>query len=242
MPQKHLRTKEEQLCENHFVTNTVRNENGRYIVKLPIKTESFELGNSRQTALRRFMQLEQRFERTPSLKENYVQFMREYLELGHMQEAGPLPHGKQHYYIPHHAAGTKKFRVVFDGSSKTSNGKSLNDIQLIGEKLQSSLIATTMRLRTNKVAMTADVKKMYRQVLVPQEQLDYQRILWREKAANQRVSTNDSNVRSSICAAQLCQSTDSMRYRLPARVSCSSRGDKARLLRRRLVDWGTYSR
>lgn len=182
VPQKHLRTKEEQLCEDHFVTNTVRNENGRYVVKLPIKAESFELGNSRQMALRRLMQLEQRFERMPLLKENYVQFMREYLELGHMQEAGPLPHGKQHYYIPHHAAGTKKFRVVFDGSSKTSNGKSLNDIQLTGEKLQPSLTATTMRFRTNKVAMTADVKKMYRQVLVSQEQLDYQRILWRENS------------------------------------------------------------
>lgn len=180
VPQKHLRTKEEQLCEDHFVANTVRNESGRYVVKLPIRADAFQLGNSRQTALCRLMQLERRFERAPALKENYIQFMREYLSLGHMREAGPLPHGQQHYYIPHHAAGTKKFRVVFDGSSKTSNGKSLNDIQLTGEKLQSALTATTMRFRTHKVALTADIKKMYRQVLVAEEQFDYQRILWRE--------------------------------------------------------------
>lgn len=69
---------------------------------------------------------------------------------------------------------------MFDGSAKTSNGVALNDIQLTGEKLQNELTSITMRFRTHRVALTADIAKMYRQVLVPSDQLDYQRILWRE--------------------------------------------------------------
>lgn len=127
--------------------------------------------------------MEQRFVRSLQLKESYVAFMNEYISLGHMREAPPLSSHKQHFFIPHHAAGTKKFRVVFDGSSKTSNGTSLNDIQLTGEKLQSELTTITMRFRTHKIALTADIKKMYRQVLVHPDQLDYQRIIWRDDAS-----------------------------------------------------------
>lgn len=180
VPRMRLRSDEQQFCEDHFVANTKRDEDGRYVVKLPIDPDAPKLGDSRTVALRRFLQMEQRFVKCPELKSEYVKFMSEYLQLGHMQRASPLPEGKEHYYIPHHAAGTKKFRVVFDGSSKTKNGVALNDIQMTGEKLQSELTAITMRFRTNKVALTADIKKMYRQVKIDPQQLDYQRILWRD--------------------------------------------------------------
>lgn len=179
VPQRRLRSDEEQFCEDHFVANTRRDETGRYIVRIPINPDATELGESRTVALRRFLQMEQRFIKSPELKAKYIEFMAEYLSLGHMQRAPPLPNGRPHYYIPHHAAGTKKFRVVFDGSSRTRNGVAFNDIQMTGEKLQSELTSITMRFRTHKVALTADIKKMYRQVRIDPEQLDYQRILWR---------------------------------------------------------------
>lgn len=125
--------------------------------------------------------------------------MNEYLQLGHMQVAPPLSDGKQHYYVPHHAAGTKKFRVVFDESSKTKNGVAFNEMQMTGDKLQSELTSITMRFRTHKVALTANIKKMYRQVRVDPEQLDYQRILWRADS-NRGVPTHHANIRSAVCA------------------------------------------
>jgi hypothetical protein len=36
------------------------------------------------------------------------------------------------------------------------------------------------RFRTHRYAITADIKKMYRQIWVTESQRDYQRILWRE--------------------------------------------------------------
>lgn len=107
--------------------------------------------------------------------------MREYDELGHMKL---VPAGEERsakaIYIPHHAPGTSKFRTVFDGSCKLANGVSINDTQLNGEKIQPELTTTLMQFRTHKITLTADIAKMYRQILIAKDQQDLQRILWRE--------------------------------------------------------------
>lgn len=174
------RTPEESAAEEIFLSTHKRDANGRYVVQMPIRKNGLPLGDSRKTALRRFFQLERRLERNPELREKYIAFMREYQRLGHMRmlpsghaEKGPV------YHIPHHAV-EKKFRVVFDGSSKTTNGKSLNDIQMIGEKLQMDLADQLMRFRCNNIAIVADVKQMFRQIRMDESQWDLLRIFWRE--------------------------------------------------------------
>ncbi|XP_055714224.1 uncharacterized protein LOC129808469 [Phlebotomus papatasi] len=92
--------------------------------------------------------------------------------------------GQGKYYLPHHAvkkedSTTTKTQVVFDGSCKTTNGKSLNDLLCVGPKLQEDLTKILTRWRKYKVAFTADIEKMFRQILVREEDRDYQRILWR---------------------------------------------------------------
>lgn len=83
------------------------------------------------------------------------------------------------YYIPHHAV-IEKFRVVFNGSAKTTTGVSLNDVQLVGPTIQESLLNIIFRFRRNKIARNADIEKMFRQTLVTPEHRDFQRIIWRE--------------------------------------------------------------
>lgn len=227
VPLRKLRTLEHQLCEQIFVSNTKRDENGRYIVRIPFKADAPKLGDSRPIALKRLLQMEARFRRAPELQQHYVKFMAEYLELGHMVEAPHLPSGEPHYYIPHHAAGTKKFRVVFDGSSKTSNGVAFNDLQMIGERLQSDLTTITMRFRTHRIALTADIKKMYRQVLVDEDQRDFQRILWRSDA-NQpikeyQLTTQTYGLRSAphscVRALVQCAEDNAVEHPLAAQVA-----------------------
>lgn len=140
-----------------------------------------ELDEFRSMAQRRLFSLERRFQREPELRIKYVQFMREYERLGHMQKADPLLPGTMHYFITHHAVAIdQKFRVVFDASAKTTNGKSLNDVQYIGPRLQSDLTDILMKFRTGRFAMSADVAKMFRQIRVQPSNWDLQRILWRE--------------------------------------------------------------
>lgn len=172
------RSAAQQNCEDIFVNQHHRDTDGRYVVRLPLKAEAAELGSSRELALKRFLQLERRFKRDPELRSKYVAFMREYAQMGHMRRAQGPPKGLA-YYIPHHCV-TKKFRVVFDASAITSNGKSLNDVQIVGEKLQDDFPEIILKFRTHQFAVTADIVKMFRQVPLNEMDWDWQRIIWRE--------------------------------------------------------------
>ena len=74
---------------------------------------------------------------------------------------------------------TTKLRVVFDGSAKTESGASLNDNLLVGPKIQDDLFNILNRFRFHRIALSADVAKMYRQVELDVPDRDYHRILWR---------------------------------------------------------------
>lgn len=96
----------------------------------------------------------------------------------------PYPADGNIFYLPHHGvfkpdSMTTKLRVVFDASAKCSDGQSLNQTMLIGPKLQLDVMAILLRFRIGAVAMTADVKQMFRQILIDPAQRDYQRLVWR---------------------------------------------------------------
>lgn len=171
-----------EMCEQLFEQSHLINNDGRHVVKIPLKPNTKGLGKSRQTAVRRFDLLEKRGQRDPALWEQYVQFMREYESLGHMVHIRTAPDpNSMHYYIPHHPVkSANKFRVVFDGSCKTTNELSLNDIQFTGPKLQLDLSETLIRFRRHRFAVSADIVKMYRQIEIAEEHQDLQRIIWRE--------------------------------------------------------------
>lgn len=183
--QKRL-TPEEIRCEELFESTTIRNDSGRYVVRLPFRSEDPECqyGKSREIALRRFRSLESKLIKNPTLYEEYRNVLKEYLELNHMEcitEQEEIDNEKA-VYLPHHAVvredkETTKVRVVFDASCKGINNVSLNDDLLIGPKLQQDLRHILMRWRCHPVCFVADLVKMYRQVLTTDT--DFQRILWR---------------------------------------------------------------
>lgn len=175
---------EEAFCESHFVSN-VKRVNNRYVVSLPIKNNLIEpvLGDSRKIAIATLLHLEKRFEKNPSLKAEYVKFMNEYINLGHMELAN-CDQRTASYFLPHHAvlkeSTTTKLRVVFNASQKTSNGLSLNDQLAIGKTYQRDILAILIDWRFNRFAATSDIEKMYRQILVNPDQRHLQKILWRK--------------------------------------------------------------
>ncbi|XP_071052628.1 uncharacterized protein [Onthophagus taurus] len=185
IPRSSTLTLEENQCENHFKQNYVRTEAGRFIVSLPFKNQEPILGSSYQSTLKRFTSLENRLLKNLSLKNDYVNFMKDYLDSGHMSLiANPEVSSKSVYYIPHHCvlrpeSASTKLRVVFDASSVTSNGHSLNDALLIGPKLQQDIVKILLKFRCFPFAFTCDIKQMYRQILISPKDRDFQRILWR---------------------------------------------------------------
>ncbi|XP_068149534.1 uncharacterized protein [Drosophila tropicalis] len=185
---------EDNWCEDFFVKTHSRMPSGKYVVRLPFLTyldESMVIGESYKSALKRLHSLNRRLRNDASLKNAYVGTINEYLELGQMERVtsrasktgNPALGGVDHCYLPHHpvikeSSSTTKVRVVFDGSSKTSNGKSLNEILAIGPKLHVHLQGIILNWRGLKWVFMADVEKMYRCINIPTDDAQYQRILW----------------------------------------------------------------
>lgn len=77
----------------------------------------------------------------------------------------PVPeHG---FYLPHHGvlndlSSTTKLRVVFDGSTASSTGVSLNDILHAGPTVQNDLFTILIRFRRHIYAVCADIENMHR--------------------------------------------------------------------------------
>ncbi|XP_036347314.1 uncharacterized protein LOC118756670, partial [Rhagoletis pomonella] len=183
-PRKHY-TPEELTCEQLFEDTTKRANDGRYVVRLPLK-KSVPIGESRSIAVRALLRMEKRFAADEQLYREYCKFMEELLDLGHMEQAGAVTGDT--YYMPHHAvvkhsSVTTKLRVVFNASMKTSSGNSLNDALMVGPQLQLDLFSILVRFRTHRYGLIADIEKMYRQVYVAEQDADYQRIVWRENSS-----------------------------------------------------------
>jgi hypothetical protein len=72
--------------------------------------------------------MEKKFERDKDLKEEYVKFMEEYENLGHMEriQENEMEIVGKTCYLPHHAirkesSTSTKLRVIFDASCKNAD-------------------------------------------------------------------------------------------------------------------------
>ncbi|KAJ0169408.1 hypothetical protein K1T71_014995 [Dendrolimus kikuchii] len=170
-------------CEENFRSTTTRDPTGRYIVSLPFLTKAPKLGATHAIALRRFLNLERKLQRDPTLRSKYIDFMKEYIDMGHMALCHPSTFkGKDHFYVPHHGifkANSEKLRTVFDGSCKSSNGVSLNDCLHTGPPLQRDITDIILNFRTHKVVFSTDIQMMFRNILVHPDHRRFQLILWR---------------------------------------------------------------
>ena len=159
---------------------------------------------------------QERLQRNPGVKEQYKAFIKEFEDMGHVEEVPPneLDNGcENHYYVPHHAvfkesSTTTKLRVVFDGSAKTSSGVSLNDILMIGPVLQPNIFDLLIRFRLYKFGLTADVAKMYRQTALAKRGRRFHRLLWCDTAKSIQTPTiNACDIRDSIKWLPCCSLT-----------------------------------
>ena len=179
-------TPAEIQCEEHFNLTTSRLPDGKFCVKLPFVKERQKLGSSYNSAMRRFISLERKFKTNKEFSTAYHNFMSEYLSLGHMSHFSfnPDENSPEYYMIPHHgiwqqSTNGMKLRVVFDASAKTSSGLSLNDVLYTGPALQADITDVINYFREHRYVLTADIEKMYRQIVVHPSDRHYQLILWR---------------------------------------------------------------
>lgn len=138
-------SKEDQACEEHFRRSHTRKADGRYAVRLPTVDPLPDLSETRLIA-RVQRSVEAKFRQNASFHELYKDFMQQYESLRHMTLVTIAADGAATSinYLPHHgvtreSSSTTKLRVVFNGSTRTSNGTTLNKHLLTGENLLPAL-------------------------------------------------------------------------------------------------------
>lgn len=192
IPSIALESPEDIYCEDFYAKTTIRRPDGRYVVRLPFKhnfQNTIFLGSSRFLALGQYTRLDKTLTKDNDLREEYSSVLNEYIDLSHMEECSSqeiCEDGKYtSYYLPHHAVvrpnhKTTKVRVVFNASRKTKSGFSLNDVLYKGPTLQTDLISTILNWRKYKYVFSADIQKMYRQIIIHPQDRDFQRILFQK--------------------------------------------------------------
>ncbi|XP_055714223.1 uncharacterized protein LOC129808468 [Phlebotomus papatasi] len=179
-------TKEQEEAEHLFSRTTTRNQDGRFVVHLPFKANVQRLADNKTNAIGQFVRLERKLSKNPALKEQYASVFKEYLDLDFLEKVPPEELDRPSYYLPHHgvvkeSSSSTKLRVVYNASSKSSSGLSLNDTLMVGPVVQPDLVSILLRFRLGAVALSCDVTKMYPQFLLHPPHRDYQRIIWRSE-------------------------------------------------------------
>ena len=190
--QQLLSAEEKRVQEHYNHTHTFIPTAGRYQVTLPRLVDRGGLGESRNMALQRFYTNEKALLRKGTWPE-FQKVVAEYLELAHARPCTPVesamaPGGV--YYMPMHSvskitSSTTRLRVVFDASAKTTSGLSFNDTLATGPMLHMTLDKILMRFRMHRVALTGNVQKMYREIMLAPDDQNYHRFLWRAQVEDQ---------------------------------------------------------
>ena len=179
LPQVPCLSKEDTKALNIF-EESVSQEDDHYKVGLPWKEEDVHLPNNKFVAEKRLFSLKKKLLADQDLCDKYCSKMSEYLDKGYASliPEGMLAGSDRTWYVPHHCTSVlTKFRIVFDCSAKC-DGICLNDKLLQGPDLANNMIGIILRFRQEPIAVVGDIKAMFHQVLVKEEDRDSFRFLW----------------------------------------------------------------
>ena len=162
---------------------TVHMSGGKFCVGIPWKINPEEaLQNNRSMSESRLRMLKRKFEANPKLADDYTKTVEAYISDGHaaMVEESELNTVHQ-WYLPHHAvfkrSNPEKCRVVFDCAAQFK-GVSLNDVILQGPNFLNNLSGVLVRFRKEPVAVVGDIKLMFHQCFVLENERKFLRFLW----------------------------------------------------------------
>ena len=153
-------------------------ESNNITIPLPFNDKVSELRNNYKLVIGRLQGLKRKLELDRSVKESYDTFMNEMISSGYARLLSREEAANVNFLIPHHPVWKDgKIRIVFDCSAKY-RGFSINDALMKGPNLNNDLMATMLRFRQYRYAVTCDIKKMFLQFRVTKEDETYLGFLW----------------------------------------------------------------
>ena len=181
-------TEDERRALDHFEKN-VKYDGERYEVSLPFRKDAIKLENNYQHAKRILESTERKLLKNPERRKEFSDAIEVYEKMGYAHELTKeelefYRKGEQ-YYVPSHPvrredSESTPTRVVFNASSKDRNGHSLNENLLAGPPVQPDLAQVLIRFRWHRYVITGDLKKMFCQIRLNQNDRRFQLYLWRD--------------------------------------------------------------
>ncbi|XP_055645639.1 uncharacterized protein LOC129782532 [Toxorhynchites rutilus septentrionalis] len=178
----------EKRARELMEATTKRTNSGRFQTGLLWKHDKVEFPDSRAMAEKRLQFLEKRLSKEPKLYENVRKQIADYLAKGYAHKATELElketKASDVWYLPlgvvTNPKKPEKLRIVWDAAASVK-GVSLNSVLLKGPDLLQSLPTVLCRFRQKEVAINADIKEMFHQVLIRSEDRQALRFLWRNQ-------------------------------------------------------------
>ncbi|XP_065075283.1 uncharacterized protein LOC135699027 [Ochlerotatus camptorhynchus] len=188
-PAKVLLASEDERAQSLLQSRT-RFNGERYETGLLWQYDDIRLPDSREMALRRHQSLEKRMAKDQQLAKVLQQKIADYTTKGYVRKLSDDEVQQQSthtWFLPIFPVTNPnkpgKVRIVWDVAAK-AHGKSLNSALFKGPDLLSSLLAILLRFRLHPVAVTGDIREMFHQVLIREEDQQYQCFFWTDEEGN----------------------------------------------------------
>nr|XP_006824436.1 PREDICTED: uncharacterized protein LOC102809361 [Saccoglossus kowalevskii] len=149
-----------------YIENCLSQQDGRFIAKLPWKANHNPLPTNYKSTKKRTRNM---IHKLPcDIVSIYDKVISDQLNHGFIEEVTNDNISVGHY-LPHRSvkrnSATTPIHVVYDCSAATGNEQpSLNDCLIIGPPLLNNLTSILLRVRSNPIALTADIEKAFLQI------------------------------------------------------------------------------
>ena len=157
---------------------------GKYQVSLPWRQQHKPLPDNYQLSLHRLRGLLKRLRQTPEVLREYDDTIRDQIQRGILEDVTvDNKQITQIHCLPHHAVirtdkSMTKLRIVDDASAKTDGSPSLNECLHVGPKFNQNLLNILVQFRAHRVAVTANIEKVFLMISVQESDRDALRFLW----------------------------------------------------------------
>ena len=176
-------SEEENSVYDRF-KDTIKFDNNRYEVELPLKESYENIKDNYYLCKKRLENIKNKLDLNSDLKKSYDDVFQEQLVAGVIEKVDTDNEDpKLLTYLPHREViredkQSTKVRVVFDASAKSPGSVSLNDVLYKGPCLNSDLFRLLIKFRSYRFGLVADIEKAYLQINVAEKHRDLLRFLY----------------------------------------------------------------
>ncbi|XP_053691664.1 uncharacterized protein LOC128740164 [Sabethes cyaneus] len=168
-----------------IMETTTRRVNGLFETGLLWKFDSFSFPDSYPIAVRRMKALEKRFSKDPVLAGKVRETITQYESKGYallitseeLQSTDP----SKVWYLPlgvvQNPKKPNKIRLIWDAKARAGE-VSFNDMLMPGPDLLVALVAVLLRFRQRNIAVVGDIREMFHQILIRNEDKQSQSFLY----------------------------------------------------------------